>query len=147
MDITYLDAELMEQMCHRLAMAIFDTTDDPIAPFQNHTTALLESALNLSKATFDGKDLYPSLLDKATILYYTLIKNHPFQNGNKRIATATLFVFLYINKHWIDAGKKEIADQTLFIAESKPSDRDQVLNIAKSWLKEHLVLLDGGFLL
>ncbi|MBI4135216.1 type II toxin-antitoxin system death-on-curing family toxin [Candidatus Uhrbacteria bacterium] len=132
----------MEQMCHRLAMAIFDTTDDPIAPFKNHTTALLESALNLPKATFDGKDLYPSLFDKATILYYTLTKNHPFQNGNKRIATATLFVFLYINNHWIDAGKKEIADKTLFIAESKPSDRDKVLDMVRNWLKEHLVSMD-----
>jgi len=74
---------------------------EPITPFREHESALLESALGNPRQSFDGKDLYPTLEDKAAILYYSLIKNHPFKNGNKRTATATLLVFLYINNFWI----------------------------------------------
>ncbi|MCX6785530.1 MAG: Fic family protein [Candidatus Komeilibacteria bacterium] len=49
--------------------------------------------------TFGGKQLYPGLIKKSAILFYLMIKNHPFQNGNKRIAMTTLFYFLYKNKN------------------------------------------------
>ena len=58
---------------------------------------LLESAINAPFQTFDGKELYPSLLEKATRLGYGLIKNHPFVDGNKRIGTHAMLVFLAIN--------------------------------------------------
>ena len=54
-EINYLDLELMENLCHRLAVAVFDTKDDPISPFKEHTKNLLDSALNLPKASFGGK--------------------------------------------------------------------------------------------
>ena len=58
---------------------------------------LLESAINAPFQTFDGQELYPSLLEKATRLGYGLIKNHPFVDGNKRIGTHAMLVFLAIN--------------------------------------------------
>lgn len=115
MPFNYLDSELMEKMCHRLAVALFDTTGDPIAPFRDHDRSLLESALNLPRQTFDGRDLYPTLVDKAAVLYYSLNKNHAFKNGNKRISTSSLLVFLYINGHWIDAGKEEMVKKALLL--------------------------------
>lgn len=103
--MNYLDADLMEKMCHRLAVAVFDTKDDPIALFQEHSEEKLDAALNLPRQTFDGKDLYPTIVNKAAILFYAINKAHAFQNGNKRISTASLMVFLYINEMWLDAGK------------------------------------------
>jgi death-on-curing protein len=47
----------------------------------------LESALAQPKATFDGTDLYPTVVDKASALAFGLAMNHPFVDGNKRIAT------------------------------------------------------------
>ncbi len=129
----------MEGMCHRLAVALFDTSNDPIAPFYDHEYSLLESALNLPRQTFGSKDLYPNLIDKAAVLYYSLNKNHPFKNGNKRIATASLLVFLYINDHWIDAGIDEIVEKTLYVAESSSSDRDCILVEIKKWIEDHLI--------
>src|ERR1700683_1759725 len=92
----YLDSGLVETLCHALAKEIFDPKNDPISPFAKHNKALLESALSLPQAAFGGKEMYPTLADKAAILWYTLNKNHPFENGNKRISAMALLVFLHI---------------------------------------------------
>jgi len=56
----------------------------------------------------DKKLLYHGLIGKAAILFYLLIKNHPFKNGNKRIAITTVLVFLSINKKWLKVDEKRI---------------------------------------
>lgn len=142
MEINFLNLDLMKKICHRLAVAVFDTKDDPICPFEKHTITLLDSALKLPGATFDGRDLYPTIIDKAAVLYYSLNKNHPFQNGNKRIATVSLLVFLFINGHWLDSGKAEMTDMALEVAKSKPNQRDEFLEKIKNWIKDYIVKLD-----
>ena len=57
---------------------------------------LLDSALKTPFQTFEGKDLYPEILDKASQLCYSLIKNHPFADGNKRIGIHLTLLFLMI---------------------------------------------------
>ncbi len=56
--------------------------------------SLLESALNRPYATFDGVDLYPTAVDKAAAIFESLIINHPFTDGNKRIAYVMLELIL-----------------------------------------------------
>lgn len=63
----------------------------------------LESSLAQPRATFGGIDLYPSLIDKAAAVGYGLAMNHPFIDGNKRIAHAAMAVFLELNGSRIDA--------------------------------------------
>lgn len=58
---------------------------------------LLDSALKTPFQTFSGKDLYPEILDKASQLCYSLIENHPFTDGNKRIGVHLTLLFLKIN--------------------------------------------------
>ncbi len=146
MSINYLDKELMEKMCHRLAVAVFDTKDDPIAFFHEHAEDRLDSALNLPRQTFGGKDLYPTLVDKAVILFYALNKGHAFRNGNKRISAASLMVFLYINDTWLDAGKNEIVEKTLYIVDSRaPMKPDEVISNIKQWISEHIVPIKVAF--
>jgi death on curing protein len=57
----------------------------------------LESAVSQPKMTFDGKELYPSLADKAASLGFSLVCNHPFMDGNKRIGHAAMETFLILN--------------------------------------------------
>ena len=132
----------MEKMCHHLAVAHFNLKDDPIAPFNSCNKNLLLSSLNQPKQTFGGKELYPTLIDKAAILYYSLIQNHVFPNGNKRIATATLLVFLFINGYWLRIGQQELADKAIEIAKSGETDPpkkiDKFLPELKKWLNNHL---------
>lgn len=138
MPTNYLDFELMEKMCHRLAVAIFDTNDDPIAGFEDHKFELLDSALQLPRQTFDGGELYPTLEQKAAALYYTLNKNHPFTNGNKRIATASLLVFLYINDSWLNVPRENLLARTLDIAKSDPKDREIIVKDLNDWIGENI---------
>jgi death-on-curing protein len=128
----------MEKICHRLAVAVFDLKDDPIAPFKDHSE-LLESALGNPKQTFGGKELYPELADKAAILYYSLNKNHPFRNGNKRISAASLVVFLFINGQWLDVSQNELFEKTLFVAKSEASQNSEVITDITRWIKGHLI--------
>ncbi len=67
----------------------------------------LESALAQPKATFDALDLYPTVVDKAAALAFGLAMNHPFVDGNKRIAHAAMAVFLDLNGFTIGASVDE----------------------------------------
>lgn len=67
----------------------------------------LESALAQPKATFDALDLYPTVVDKAAALAFGLAMNHPFVDGNKRIAHAAMAVFLDLNGFAINASIDE----------------------------------------
>lgn len=85
--------------------------------------------------TFDGKDLYPSIEEKAAHLLYFVIKNHSFTDGNKRIAAFLFVWFLDLNKHLFDTtGNKRMDNNalvalTLMIAESNPNDKDMMIKV------------------
>lgn len=112
---------------------------EPIPAFRTHDRPLLESALNLPRATFGGKDLYATLVKKAAILYYVLIKNHAFPNGNKRIATTTLLTFLAINEKWLNAGISELTQLAITVADSPATAKDATLAHLAQYIREHLV--------
>lgn len=63
----------------------------------------LESAVMQPRATFDGNELYSSLVEKAAVLAFSRIRNHPFIDGNKRIGHAAMEVFLLLNGYEIRA--------------------------------------------
>ena len=95
--------------------------------------------------TFDEKDLYPSLEEKAAHLLYFVTKNHSFNDGNKRIAAFLFIWFLEKNKLLIkDDGQKRLPDNalvalTLLIAESDPADKDMMIKVIVNLLtgKKH----------
>lgn len=63
----------------------------------------LESALIQPRMTFGGEELYPTIIEKASALGYSIIKNHPFIDGNKRAGHAAMEVFLVLNGFEISA--------------------------------------------
>src|SRR5262245_28805768 len=92
----------------------------------------LESAIAQPKATFDRVDLYPTLIDKAATLAFGLSNNHPFVDGNKRIAHAAMAVFLELNRVSIDASVDEQELLMLRLASGEVSREDLV-----AWLQSH----------
>jgi len=103
--------------------------------FGNEKDESFQSSLQTIYQTFGGKDLYPSLQEKAANLLYFVVKNHSFTDGNKRIAAGLFLYFLDKNKqlYAID-GSKIIADNTLvaitiMIAESNPNDKDIMIKL------------------
>lgn len=93
---------------------------------------LLDSSLKSVFQTFDGKELYPSILDKAAQLCYSLIENHPFLDGNKRIGIHLTLLFLKINGINLNYSQEELIDLGLGIASGKIGK-----NEIKYWFVEH----------
>lgn len=92
-----------------------------------------QSSISTINQTFDGKELYPSIEEKAAHLLYFVVKNHSFTDGNKRIA-AWLFVwYLAKNNYLLDAkGNPKVANNalaaiTLMVALSKPEEKDLMI--------------------
>lgn len=80
--------------------------------------SLLESAILRPQTTFGGKELYPSVFDKAAAMMHSLILNHPFEDGNKRTGSVSAIVFLEMNGFILDVGQGELVDVVLKV-ESK----------------------------
>jgi death-on-curing protein len=74
------------------------------------STELLESAVAQPRATYGGRNLYPTLAEKAAALAFALVQNHPFHDGNKRTGCAAMVMFLSRNGHIIKASLDEQAD-------------------------------------
>jgi death-on-curing protein len=95
--------------------------------------ALLESAVAQPLASFGGQDLYGSLVEKAAALAYSLISNHPFVDGNKRVAHAAMEVFLVLNGHEIECPMDEQETTWLRLAAGEQSRAELV-----AWLSQHM---------
>jgi len=112
--------------------------NEPIPDFSTRFPNILESCLATPFQSFAGKSLYPTLISKAGMLFYLLIKNHPFQNGNKRIAITTLLVLLYQNKKWIKADPQEFFNFTVWIAQSPARYKTEAVLAIERFLKDHI---------
>ena len=77
---------------------------------------LLESAVLLPSAQYDGEYLHPDLPSMAAAYLFHICKNHPFADGNKRTALATAEVFLLVNGWRLKATNDEVAELTLAVA-------------------------------
>lgn len=93
---------------------------------------LLQSAVSRPMSTFGGKDLYPDIFQKTAALMESLIKNHPFIDGNKRTAISSAGIFLRINGYSLETSQKELEDFTLNMATGKASFADAV-----KWFKQY----------
>ena len=116
--------------------------NEPIPDFATRFPHRLESCVLTPFQTFSGKALYPTLIAKAGMLFYLMIKNHPFQNGNKRIAITTLFTFLFQNGKWLKADTQELYNFTVWVAQSPPQFKDQVVAAIEKFIRDHLVDAD-----
>ncbi|MBU0574291.1 MAG: type II toxin-antitoxin system death-on-curing family toxin [Candidatus Margulisbacteria bacterium] len=113
--------------------------EEPIPEFNTRFPNILESTLAVPFQSFGGRSLYKGLLGKAAVLFYLMIKNHPFQNGNKRIAMTTLFVFLHKNNKWLKIDTRELYNFTMWIANSHPSVKNETIHAIERFLRERMV--------
>lgn len=107
--------------------------------FGNEKDDSFKGSIGAIYQSFDGRDLYPSLEEKAANLLYFVTKNHSFSDGNKRIAATMFLYFLDKNNALFAEGTKRIADYTLvaltiMIAESKPEEKEMMVNVIMNCL-------------
>lgn len=79
----------------------------------------LQSAIAMPSATFDGADLHGTLEEKAAAYLFHVCRNHPFVDGNKRVALATALVFLWLNGFELGAGDDDVVDLVVGVAASR----------------------------
>ena len=116
----------IEYIAHRLAQELMEY-GEPIPPFNTRYPEKLESCLKTPFQTYDRKSLYKGIDTKASMLFYLMIKNHPFQNGNKRVAVVTLIYFLSSNGRNLKVGNEELYEFSKKIASSEAEHKDIIL--------------------
>ena len=96
---------------------------------------LLESALQSAFATFDGRELYPSKEEKAARIGASLVSNHSFLDGNKRIGMYVMLTFLETNGVRIDCTDEDIVQAGLALAAGTMAYEGLL-----AWIREHAAL-------
>jgi death-on-curing protein len=96
---------------------------------------LLESAMAMPQSTFGGVDLHVGLPEKAAAYHFHLGANHPFMDGNKRVAVAAAEVFLLINGQELSANDNDVEELTLGVAAGRLS-KDHVIEFFARFVKE-----------
>jgi len=129
-EIEYLDFNLAKETMD---------FNEPIPAFSTRFPNILESCLGTPLQGFSGKSLYHGLIAKAAILFYLMVKNHPFQNGNKRIAMTTLFVLLHKNKKWLKVDNQELYNFATWIAASPARLKGETVKAVEKFIKTYLV--------
>lgn len=93
---------------------------------------LLQSAVGRPQATFDGDDLYKTIFSKVAALLQSLLKNHPFVDGNKRTALTSAGIFLKLNRYQLINNHDSEVSFTLKVANG-----DLTIEQISEWLEKH----------
>jgi len=94
----------------------------------------LDSAAAQTRVAFEGTDLYPTIVEKAAALGYSLVMNHPFVDGNKRVGHAAMETFLVLNGYEIHADVDE-QEKTILRLAAGTLSRDEFVD----WLGAHVI--------
>ncbi len=137
----YLSVSEVEYVAHTLAKELM-SWNEPIPDFQSRYPNKLEACLAVPQQTFDKKQLYPRIYRKGSILFYLIIKGHPFQNGNKRIAIMALLYSLHKNGKWLKIDNQQLYNFAKWIAASDPAVKEQVLGAIYEILRKYSINQD-----
>lgn len=95
--------------------------------------ALLDSALGEPQQSFGGRYLYPTIFDKAAALFRSIVQNHPFVDGNKRMGLACMEIFLDLNGYLLAASEENKVATTLQVA----SQSNVAWQDLSRWIRRH----------
>jgi death-on-curing protein len=107
--------------------------------YEVRNTGKLESSIAQPFQKIGGKDLYSTLVSKAAMLYYFCIKNHPFEDGNKRMGIFALITYLADNGYWLDTTNEELFNMTVRTAASGMKEKDQVVGEIETFVEENII--------
>ncbi len=138
MIIRELSLKEVEYLAFEMAKEIM-TWNEPIPDFGTRYPNILESCIKTQFQTYGQKPLYKKLTGKGTILFYLMIKNHPFENGNKRIAIMTLLTFLFLNRKWLRVSNEQLYKFAIEVAKSESKLKDDYIQHIEAFINKNLV--------
>jgi prophage maintenance system killer protein len=133
-DVKYLDYEEINKSIGRFKARLMKE-EEASELFGAEVGHKLAQVLGSVKQSFSGKEMYPSLDEKAAHLLYFAVKDHPFVDGNKRIGALLFILFLIQNNYLVNKkGERKINEAaltaiTLLVAESKPTHKDVMIRV------------------
>ena len=121
----YLTVRDFEILCEVIDTGL-KLTNDPPPDYKDSYFDKLDSVISTPRRTFNKKDLYPSLYDKAACYMYFINKFHPFNNGNKRISVLAPYVFLRHNGYKITLSPLKMYKlaKEITLSDNKNKDKD-----------------------
>jgi len=138
MKLKYISIAEVEYIAHRAAKELL-AFNEPIPDFNTRFPNILESFLKTPLQSFGGKGLYKGLVGKTAILFYLMIKNHPFQNGNKRVAVMTVLYLLRKNGKWLRVDNQELYNFARWVAENNPKVKDATIGAIHKFIQTYLI--------
>jgi len=133
----YLDREDYKRLHGQLA-AWAVAQGEPVPSFELAREADLDALIQTPQKHFFGHVAYPTLEDKAAIIFYTINKRQIFLNGNKRMSTLALLVFLSINNRTLDIAPNELTEKALWLANTESLEFMEIKEALAQWIREHL---------
>lgn len=141
MNVKTLSIIEVEYIAHRLAQETM-SWNEPIPNFSTRYPHVLESCLAAPFQTYGRRVLYKGLEEKVAILFYLMVKNHPFENGNKRIAMTALLYLLFKNGKWIRVDDIELYNFAKWVAESNPKFKTETVAAITKFVQLSLISRD-----
>ena len=132
----YLDSHSYE-LLHSALAAQAAHDGEPIPSFHTAKHVEIDALVKLPQGTFAGRPLYPTLEEKAAIIFYTINKKQIFLNGNKRMSTLALLVFLAINDHVLSVSPDDLTAKALWLANTASLDFPAIKDELVLWIRKH----------
>jgi death-on-curing protein len=130
---------------HKVLTEVFSQEHDEHMPaLTTLDQNALDALLLLPAHSFDGLPSYPSLPEKAAILFYSITKRHLFLNGNKRMAVACLVFFIFENGYRLAVTADELTEKTLEVAMSDPLAFPSIKRSLTRWISQNLLPLNDN---
>ena len=126
----------VEYVAHRLARETMGW-DEPIPDFMSRFPNILESCLAVPFQKFGGRHLYKGMIAKASILFYLMIKNHPFKNGIKNCDDRVV-LFLHKNKKWMRVDNQELYNFAKWVAESNSKLKKETVAAVEKFISSYM---------
>lgn len=134
----FLTCDDIQYICYEYAKTHL-AYDEPLPSFATRYPGKLEATLASPQTQIGGSFVHSSLPQQAAVLFYEMNKQHPFLNGNKRIACVSLMVFLSLNDKWLKTDWKELYDISVTVAASKSENRGGILKLLKEFILNNII--------
>lgn len=133
----YLDREDIRSLHEQLSIWA-KKQGEPIPPFSAAKQGDIDALVSAPQHWFFGIEAYPTIEEKAAIIFYTINKRQIFLNGNKRMSTLCLLVFLGINDTMLVVSEDELTAKALWLANTASFEFPEVKQDLVEWIRAHL---------
>lgn len=138
MNIKFITVQEVEYISVSLAQK-WMTFNEPISHHSTRFPNRLERCILTPQQSFGGEGLYKGLAGKASMLFYLMNKNHPFKNGNKRIAMISLMLLLFKNGCWIKVDSEYFYNFAMWVAQSPGEAKNETIQAIENFIEKYMV--------